>query len=122
MIQEGSRLVVADNTGAKSAACILIIGQRKKSAGIGDIIRVAIKEAAPTGLVKKSQVCTAIIVRTAYPIARTDGSFLSFDDNACIIVDSKQSPVGSRIFGPVARELRDFDYGMKIISLAPEVV
>ena len=122
MIQEGSRLVVADNTGAKSAACIRIIGQRKKSAGIGDIIRVAIKEAAPTGLVKKSQVCTAIIVRTAYPIARTDGSFLSFDDNACIIVDSKQSPVGSRIVGPVARELRDFDYGMKIISLAPEVV
>jgi large subunit ribosomal protein L14 len=121
MLQEMSRMVVADNTGAKSAMVIRILGQRKKSAHIGDVVKVAIKEAAPAGLVKKGQVCTAVIVRLAYPIARPDGSFLSFDDNACVIVDSKLSPVGSRIFGPVARELRDRDY-MKIISLAPEVV
>ena len=121
MVQEGTRLVVADNTGAKSAMCFRIIGQRKKSAHIGDVIRVAIKEASPTGSVKKSQVCTAIIVRVAYPIARPDGSFVRFDDNACVIVDSKHNPVGSRIFGPVARELRDMNF-MKIISLAPEVL
>ena len=87
----------------------------------GDVVRVAIKEAAPTGAVKKGQVCTAVIVRTGQPIRRDDGSYVRFDQNACVIVDNKMNPVGSRIFGPVARELRDRNY-MKIISLAPEVV
>ena len=121
MIQEQTELVVADNTGAKIAMCFRILGQRKKYAYLGDVIRVAIKEAAPTGAVKKGQVATAIIVRTGHPIRRDDGSFVRFDQNACVIVDAKMNPIGSRIFGPVARELRDKNY-MKIISLAPEVV
>jgi large subunit ribosomal protein L14 len=121
MVQEQTQLVVADNTGAKIAMCFRIIGQRKKFAYLGDVIRVSIKEAAPTGAVKKGQVCTAVIVRTGYPIRREDGSYVRFDQNACVIVDNKMNPVGSRIFGPVARELRDRNY-MKIISLAPEVV
>ena len=121
MIQEQTELVVADNTGAKRAMCFRILGQRKRYAYLGDVIRVAIKEAAPTGAVKKGQVCTAVIVRTGHPIRREDGSYVRFDQNACVIVDNKMNPVGSRIFGPVARELRDKNY-MKIISLAPEVV
>ena len=121
MVQEQTELVVADNTGAKLAMCFRILGQRKRYAYLGDVIRVAIKEAAPTGAVKKGQVCTAIIVRTGQPIRREDGSYVRFDQNACVIVDNKMNPVGSRIFGPVARELRDRNY-MKIISLAPEVV
>ena len=121
MIQEGTELVVADNTGAKLAMCFRIIGQRKMYAHIGDVIKVAVKEALPTGAVKKGQVCTAVIVRTGQPIRREDGSYVRFDQNACVIVDNKMNPVGSRIFGPVARELRDRNY-MKIISLAPEVV
>jgi large subunit ribosomal protein L14 len=121
MIQEQTELVVADNTGAKLAMCFRILGQHKKYGYLGDVIRVAIKEAAPTGAVKKGQVATAIIVRTGHPIRRADGSFVRFDQNACVIVDAKMNPIGSRIFGPVARELRDMNY-MKIISLAPEVV
>lgn len=121
MIQELSELVVADNTGAKRAMCFRILGQRKTFAYTGDVIRVAIKEALPTGAVKKGQVCTAVIIRTSHPIRRADGSYIRFDQNACVIVDAKLNPIGSRVFGPVARELRDRNY-MKVISLAPEVV
>ena len=121
MIQELTNLVVADNTGAKRAMCFRILKQRKEYAHLGDIIRVAIKEASPTGSVKKGQVCTAVIIRTGNPIRRADGSTVRFDQNACVLVDSKFNPLGTRVFGPVARELRDKNY-MKILSLAPEVV
>ena len=121
MLQELSNLVVADNTGAKRAMCFRILGQRKEYAYLGDIIRVAIKEASPTGSVKKGTVATAVIVRTGYPIRREDGSTVHFDQNACVLVDSKLNPIGTRIFGPVARELREKNY-MKILSMAPEVV
>lgn len=121
MIREQSEMVVADNTGAKRAMCFRVLGQSKRVARLGDTVRVSIKEATPSGSIKKGQVCTAVIVRTAYPIQRRDGSTVRFDQNACVIVDNKMNPIGSRIFGPVARELRDKNY-MKIISLAPEVV
>ena len=121
MIQELTNLVVADNTGAKRAMCFRILKQRKEYAHLGDVIRVAIKEASPTGSVRKGQVCTAVIIRTGKPIRRADGSTVRFDQNACVIVDSKLNPQGTRIFGPVARELRDRNY-MKILSMAPEVV
>ncbi len=121
MIQEETELVVADNTGAKRVACFRILGQRKRFAGLGDVIRVSVREATPTGSVKKGQVCRAVIIRTAQPIARPDGTYLRFDANACVIVDDKKNPLGSRIFGPVARELRDMNYA-KILSLAPEVL
>jgi len=121
MIQEETNLDVADNTGARRARCFRLIGQRKRFAHIGDVIRVAIKEAQPAGIVKKGQVCRAIIVRTAQPIRRQDGSTLRFDSNAVVLVDEKLNPLGTRIFGPVARELREKNY-MKIVSLAPEVL
>ena len=121
MIQEETNLDVADNTGARKVRCFRLIGQRKTYAHIGDLIRVAVKEAQPTGMVKKGQVCRAIIVRTKQPIRRTDGSCVRFDNNAVVLVDEKLNPLGTRIFGPVARELRDRNY-MKIISLAPEVL
>ena len=121
MIQELTNLVVADNTGAKRAMCFRILKQRKEYAHLGDVIRVAIKEASPTGSVKKGQVCTAVIIRTGNPIRRADGSTVRFDQNACVLVDSKFNPLGTRVFGPVARELRDKNY-MKILSMAPEVV
>ncbi|NQU41066.1 MAG: 50S ribosomal protein L14 [Lentisphaerae bacterium] len=121
MIQEETDLVVADNTGAKRVRCFRVLGQRKRYAGVGDIIKVAVKEAQPHGIIKKGQVCDALIVRTKHPIHRADGSHLRFDNNAVVIVDDKKNPIGSRIFGPVARELRDKNY-MKIISLAPEVL
>ena len=121
MLQELSNLVVADNTGAKRAMCFRILKQRKEYAHLGDVIRVAIKEASPTGSLKKGSVATAVIIRTGNPIRRADGSTVHFDQNACVIVDSKLNPVGTRIFGPVARELRDKNY-MKILSMAPEVV
>ena len=121
MIQEETNLDVADNTGARTARCFRLIGQRKRFAHIGDLIRVAIKEAQPAGIVKKGQVCRAIIVRTAQPIRRPDGSTLRFDNNAVVLVDEKLNPLGTRIFGPVARELREKNY-MKIVSLAPEVL
>ena len=121
MIQELTNLVVADNTGAKRAMCFRILKQRKEYAHLGDIIRVAIKEASPNGSIKKGSVATAVIVRTGQPIRREDGSTVHFDQNACVLVDSKLNPIGTRIFGPVARELRDRNY-MKILSMAPEVV
>ncbi len=121
MIQELTNLVVADNTGAKRAMCFRILKQHKEYAHLGDVIRVAIKEASPTGSIRKGQVCTAVIIRTGEPIRRPDGSTVRFDQNACVIVDSKLQPQGTRIFGPVARELRDRNY-MKILSMAPEVV
>ena len=121
MIQEETNLDVADNTGARRVRCFRIIGQRKTYAHIGDLIRVAVKEAQPTGMVKKGQVCRAIIVRTCQPIHRADGSSVRFDNNAVVLVDDKLNPLGTRIFGPVARELREKNF-MKIISLAPEVL
>lgn len=121
MIQEETDLDVADNTGARRVRCFRIIGQHKRYAHIGDLIRVAVKEAQPTGMVKKGQVCRAIIVRTHQPIRRADGSTVRFDTNAVVLVDDKLNPLGTRIFGPVARELREKNY-MKIVSLAPEVL
>jgi large subunit ribosomal protein L14 len=121
MIQEETDLVVADNTGARRVRCFRILGQRKRYAHIGDVIRCSVKEAQPTGMVKKGQVCRAIIVRTCQAIQRTDGSLVRFDNNAVVLVDEKLNPLGTRIFGPVARELREKNY-MKIISLAPEVL
>lgn len=121
MIQEETNLDVADNTGARRVRCFRLIGQRKTYAHIGDLIRVAVKEAQPTGMVKKGQVCRAIIVRTKQPIRRPDGSAVRFDTNAVVLVDEKLNPIGTRIFGPVARELREKNY-MKIVSLAPEVL
>ena len=121
MLQELSNLVVADNTGAKRAMCFRILKQRKEYAHLGDIIRVAIKEASPTSNIKKGSVATAVIIRTGQPIRREDGSMVHFDQNACVLVDSKLNPIGTRVFGPVARELREKNY-MKILSMAPEVV
>lgn len=121
MIHEETELVVADNSGARRAKCFRIMGQRKRYAGIGDLIKVAIKEAQPDGMVKKGQVCEALIVRTKSTIRRRDGSYLRFDNNACVLVDAARNPLGTRIFGPVARELRDRNF-MKVVSLAPEVL
>ncbi len=121
MIAEETDLVVADNSGAKRVRCFRILGQRKKYAHVGDIIKVAVKEAQPNGAVKKGQVATALIVRTKHAITRPDGSHLRFDDNAVVMIDGNKNPIGSRIFGPVARELREKNY-MKVISLAPEVL
>lgn len=121
MISEESSLVVADNTGARRAKCFRILGHPRRYARVGDVIKVAVKEAQPAGLVRKGQVCTAVIVRTVHPVARPDGSYLRFDNNAVVLIDASGNPLGSRIFGPVARELRDKNY-MKIVSLAPEVL
>jgi large subunit ribosomal protein L14 len=121
MIAEETDLVVADNTGARRVRCFRILGHRRRYAHIGDIIKVSVKEAQPDGMVKKGQVCEALIVRTVHPIRRRDGSHLRFDNNACVLVDASRNPLGSRIFGPVARELRDKNY-MKVVSLAPEVL
>jgi large subunit ribosomal protein L14 len=121
MIQEFTVLSVADNSGAKRAMCFRILGSRKKSATIGDIIVVAVKEAIPGGAVKRSEVCKAVVVRTKAPVRRKDGSLIRFSDNAAVIINDQLEPRGTRIFGPVARELRDKKF-MKIISLAPEVL
>ncbi|MEM6821771.1 MAG: 50S ribosomal protein L14 [Verrucomicrobiota bacterium] len=121
MIQLRSWLDVADNTGARRAQMIGVIGKRSKAAQIGDVITAHIKEAAPDGTVKKSDVVRAVVVRTAAPIRRPDGSILRFDNNAIVVIDKDKNPRGTRIFGPVARELRDKSF-MKIISLAPEVL
>lgn len=121
MITKQTRLDVADNTGARSLMCIHVLGQRKTYARVGDIIKVSVKEAIPTGMVKKGEVHSALIVRTCQPISRPDGSKLRFDHNAAIIIDAEKNPKGTRIFGPVARELREKQF-MKIISLAPEVI
>ena len=112
---------VADNTGAKRAAAIGVTGRNQRYAIIGDVIKAHIKEAAPDGTVKKGDVVDAVVVRTRQPIRRTDGSYLRFDSNAIVIIDKENNPRGTRIFGPVARELRDKKF-MKIVSLAPEVI
>lgn len=122
MIQELSRLKVADNTGAKEVMCIRVLGgSRRKSGNIGDIIIASVKNASPGGVVKKGDVVKAIIVRSVKGVGRSDGSYIRFDDNAVVILKDDGQPRGTRIFGPVARELRDKDC-MKILSLAPEVL
>lgn len=121
MIQMESQLQVADNTGARVAKMIGVIGKRTRSAGIGDVITAHIRESIPTANVKKGEVVRAVVVRTAAPIRRADGSVLRFDRNAVVIIDKDKNPRGTRIFGPVARELREKNF-MKIVSLAPEVL
>jgi len=122
MIRQETKLQVADNSGAKSLLCIRVLGgTRKKYARVGDIINVAVKVAMPGGIVKKGQVARAVVVRTKKEIRRKDGSYIRFDENAAVIINDAKEPVGTRIFGPVARELRDKKF-MKIISLAPEVI
>ena len=122
MIQAQTMLNIADNSGAKKAMCIKVLGgTRRKYASVGDVIVVAIKSATPGGKVKKGSVERAVIVRTAKEIGRSDGSYVRFADNAAVIIDEKLDPKGTRIFGPVARELREQAY-MKIVSLAPEVL
>ena len=122
MIQQQSRLKVADNTGAKELMCIRCLGgSHRKFAGVGDVIVASVKSAIPTGVVKKGDVVKAVIVRTKKPIRRADGSYVRFDENAAVKIRDDGTPKGTRIFGPIARELRDKDY-MKILSLAPEVL
>ena len=122
MIQQQSRLKVADNTGAKELMCIRCLGgSYRKFAGVGDVIIASVKSAIPNGMVKKGDVVKAVIVRTKKPIRRADGSYVRFDENAAVIIRDDGNPRGTRIFGPIARELRDKDY-MKILSLAPEVL
>ena len=122
MIQPQSRLKVADNTGAKEIMCIRILGgSAKKYAEVGDLIKASVKQAQPNGAVKKGEVVTAVIVRQAKEYGRDDGSHIRFDDNAAVIISAGNNPRGTRIFGPVARELRDRNF-MRIISLAPEVL
>ncbi len=122
MIQMQTILKVADNTGARRAACIKVVeAGGKKYAEIGDLVVVTVKEAIPSGTIKKGEVVRAVVVRTKDDIRRPDGSILRFDDNAVVILDPQLNPQGSRIFGPVARELREKDF-LKIVSLAPEVL
>ncbi len=122
MIQIRSILTVADNSGAKRASCIKVIGASNKMfAGVGDVVVVSIKESIPEAKVKKGEVARAVVVRTVKPIKRADGSYIRFDDNSIVIITKDNEPVGTRIFGPVARELRAKKF-MKIISLAPEVL
>lgn len=122
MIQPQTMLKVADNSGAKELMCIRVLGGSfRRSASVGDVIVAAVKSASPGGAVKKKDVVRAVIVRTTYPTQRADGSSIRFDDNAAVIINEKKEPRGTRIFGPVARELRAKDY-MKIVSLAPEVL
>ena len=122
MIQMRTILEVADNSGAKRVQCIKVLGgSKRKTASVGDIIVVAIQEAIPRGKVKKGDVHQAVIVRTAYPVRRPDGSAIRFDRNAAVLINKQQEPIGTRIFGPVVRELRAKKF-MKIISLAPEVL
>ncbi len=122
MIQMESVLDVADNSGAKRVKCVKVIGgSKRKYAGIGDIIVVSVKDAAPNGKVKKGQIARAVIVRTKKEVRRPDGSYIRFDTNSAVLINKENEPVGSRIFGPVARELRAKRF-MKIVSLAPEVL
>ncbi len=122
MIQSYSRIKAADNTGAKEIMCINVLGgTRKRYARVGDIIVASVKKATPRGLVKKGEVVRAVIIRCAQPYRRPDGSYIRFDENAAVILTDKNNPKGTRIFGPVARELRDKNF-TKIISLAPEVL
>ena len=122
MIQVESKLRVADNTGAKIVQCIKVLGGSKRRYGsVGDIIVVAVKQAIPGGTAKKSDVSHAVIVRTKKEVGRKDGSYIRFDENAAVLIDNQGEPVGTRIFGPVARELREKQF-MKIVSMAPEVL
>jgi large subunit ribosomal protein L14 len=122
MIQQESYLKVADNTGAKEIKCIRVLGGSKRKFGnIGDVIVASVRKAAPGGTVKKGEVVKAVIVRSAKGVRRADGTYVRFDENAAVLIKDDKNPRGTRIFGPVARELRDSDY-MKILSLAPEVI
>lgn len=122
MIQQETVLNVADNSGAKKMLCIRVLGgSKRKYASVGDVIIAAVKEATPGGIVKKGEVVRAVVVRTVKEKRRPDGSYIKFDENAAVIINDQGNPRGTRIFGPVARELRDKDY-MKIVSLAPEVL
>jgi len=122
MVQQESRLVAADNSGAKELLCIRVMGgSTRRYAGVGDIIVASVKDATPGGVVKKGDVVKAVVVRTVKSIARADGSYIRFDENAAVIIKDDKNPRGTRIFGPVARELREKQY-MKILSLAPEVL
>ena len=122
MIQPKSRLVVADNSGARIVECVKVLGgSRRRYAGVGDIIVVSVKEAMPNSKVKKGTVQKAVIVRTAKEIRRPDGSYVKFDENSAVLINANKEPIGTRIFGPVARELRGKKF-MKIVSLAPEVL
>jgi len=122
MIQQESRLRVADNTGAKEILCIRVLGgSKRRYAGVGDIIIATVKQAAPNSAVKSGDIVRAVVVRTKYVYGRPDGSHIRFDDNAAVLVDQWKAPRGTRIFGPVARELRDRGF-MRIVSLAPEVL
>ena len=122
MIQQESRLRVADNTGAREILCIRVQGgSRRRYAGVGDVITATVKQANPQGSVKKGEVVRAVVVRTKKAFGRDDGTYISFDENAAVLIDTGKNPRGTRIFGPVARELRESGY-MKIVSLAPEVL
>lgn len=122
MVQMQSYLIVADNSGAKKVQCIKVLGGSKRNfAGIGDVIVVAVKDALPNAALRKGTIQHAVIVRTKKELRRKDGTYIRFDDNACVIIDSGKNPRGKRIFGPVARELREEGY-LKIVSLAPEVL
>jgi len=122
MIQQQTMLTIADNSGARRAMCIKVLGgTRRRYATVGDIVVVAVKDALPTGAVKKGSVARAVIVRTKKEVRRKDGTYIRFDENAAVIIDANKEPKGTRIFGPVARELRDKEF-MKIVSLAPEVL
>ena len=122
MIQQQSYLKVADNTGAKELMCIRVLGgSGRRYANIGDVVVASVKKATPGGVVKKGEVVKAVVVRTASGLRRDDGTYIRFDENAAVIIKEDKNPKGTRIFGPVARELRDKDY-MKILSLAPEVI
>src|SRR6476659_6336502 len=122
VIQNETRLKVADNTGAREILCIRVKGgSRRRYAFVGDVITATVKQANPQGTVKKGEVVTAVIVRTKKPIGRDDGTYISFDENAAVIIDDQNNPRGTRVFGPVARELRERNF-MKIVSLAPEVL
>ncbi len=122
MIQQQTMLVISDNSGARKAMCIKVLGgTRRRYATVGDIVVVAVKDALPNGTIKKGEVAKAVIVRTKKEVRRPDGSYIRFDQNAAVIVDDNKEPKGTRIFGPVARELREKEF-MKIVSLAPEVL
>ena len=121
MIQQESRLKVADNSGAKELLVIRVLGGNKRFGSVGDVVVATVKKAIPNGTIQKGKVVKAVIVRTKNAVRREDGSYIRFDDNACVIIKDDKSPVGTRVLGPVARELRDLDY-MRIVSLAKEVL
>ena len=121
MIQQESRLKVADNSGAREVLVIRVLGGNKTFGTVGDVVVATVKKATPNGTIKAGKVVKAVVVRTRKPVRRSDGSYIRFDDNACVIINDDKSPVGTRVLGPVARELRDNDY-MKIVSLAKEVL